>query len=154
MWLREKKEKNKKAQKLRFCSANKIDHCNRVEVGDRKKIQKNLQNKSKHRNNKCFLESLLSDSFLSLGVKVHFASLGSPVTLCWSLDLLWGQLRSNLLLCVLASNVHSYQNQCLSFVGALNDLLYIPQTQSLPSWSCGFNLQLVQLMGRFLGLLP
>ena len=35
------------------------------------------------------------------------------------------------------------------FVGALNDLLYIPQTQSLPSWSCGFNLKLVQLVGRF-----
>ena len=29
-----------------------------------------------------------------------------------------------------------------SFVGALGDRLYIPQTQSLPSWSCGFNLQL------------
>ena len=36
-----------------------------------------------------------------------------------------------------------------SFVGALNDLLYIPQTQSLPSWSCGFNLQLVELVGGF-----
>ena len=35
------------------------------------------------------------------------------------------------------------------FVGALNGLLYIPQTQSLPSWSCGFNLQPVQLVGRF-----
>ena len=28
------------------------------------------------------------------------------------------------------------------FVGALNVLLYIPQTQNLPSWSCGFTLQL------------
>ena len=36
-----------------------------------------------------------------------------------------------------------------SFVGALNVLLYIPQTQSLPSFSCGFNLQLVRLVGRF-----
>ena len=36
-----------------------------------------------------------------------------------------------------------------SFVGALNVFLYIPQTQSLPSWLCGFNLQLVHLMGRF-----
>ena len=35
------------------------------------------------------------------------------------------------------------------FVGALNGLLYIPQTQSLPSWSCGFNLQPVQLVGKF-----
>ena len=34
----------------------------------------------------------------------------------------------------------------LSSMGALNDLLYIPRTQSLPSWPCGSNLQLV---GRF-----
>ena len=36
-----------------------------------------------------------------------------------------------------------------SFVGALNVLLYIPETQRLPSWLCGFNLQFMQLVGRF-----
>ena len=36
-----------------------------------------------------------------------------------------------------------------SFVGALSDLLYIPQAHSLPSGSCGFNLHFVQLVGRF-----
>ena len=36
-----------------------------------------------------------------------------------------------------------------SFVGALNGLLYIPYTQNLLSWLCGFNLQLVQKVGRF-----
>ena len=40
-----------------------------------------------------FLESLLSESFPSRGVTVHLTSLGCPLTLCWSLDLLWGQLR-------------------------------------------------------------
>ena len=40
-----------------------------------------------------FLESLLSDYFPSLGATVHLTSLGCPPTLCWSLDLLWGQLR-------------------------------------------------------------
>ena len=35
------------------------------------------------------------------------------------------------------------------FAGALNELLYIPQTQCLPSWSCGLNLQFVQLVGGF-----
>ena len=40
-----------------------------------------------------FLESLLSESFPSLGVTVHLTSLGCPPTLCWSLDLLRGQLR-------------------------------------------------------------
>ena len=59
-----------------------------------------------------FLESLLSESFPSLGVTVHLTSLGCPPILCLSLDLLWGSSDSNLLLvlCVLASNVHSYQN--------------------------------------------
>ena len=37
----------------------------------------------------------------------------------------------------------------LSFVGGLNVLLYFPQTQSLPSWLCEFNLQLLQLVERF-----
>ena len=40
-----------------------------------------------------FIESLLPESFPSLGVRVHLTSLGCPPTLCWSLDLLWGQLR-------------------------------------------------------------
>ena len=44
----------------------------------RKKIQKNLENKSKHKNNKVFLESLLSESFPSLEVTVHLTSLGCP----------------------------------------------------------------------------
>ena len=35
-----------------------------------------------------------------------------------------------LLLCVFASNVHCYQNSVFAFVGALNDVLYIPWTQS------------------------
>ena len=60
-----------------------------------------------------FLESLLSESFPLLGVTVHFTSLGCPP--CNTADL-WpccgGSSDSNLvlLLCVLASNVHSYQN--------------------------------------------
>ena len=40
-----------------------------------------------------FLESLLSESFPSLGVTVHLTSLGCPPKLCLSLDLLWGHLR-------------------------------------------------------------
>ena len=40
-----------------------------------------------------FLELLRSESFPLLGATVHFTSLGCPLTLCWSLDLLWGQLR-------------------------------------------------------------
>jgi len=64
----------------------------------KKKIQKNLQNRSKHR---CFSKinvfhvSLLSESFPMLGVTVHPTLFGWPPTLCWSLDLLWRQLRFN-----------------------------------------------------------
>ena len=59
-----------------------------------------------------FLESMLSESFSSLGVTVHLTSLGCPPTLGWFLDLPWGSSDSNriLLLCVLASSVYSYQN--------------------------------------------
>ena len=49
-------EKKKKDQTLiRFHSANKIDNYNLCgEKKKRKKIQNNLQNKSKYKNNKCF----------------------------------------------------------------------------------------------------
>ena len=40
-----------------------------------------------------FVEPLLSETFPSLGVTVHLASLGRPPTLCWSLDPLLGKLR-------------------------------------------------------------
>ena len=89
------REKKKLKSLIKFHSANKIDNYNRGEKEKekkRKKIQRNLQNKSKHKND-VFLESLLSESFPSLGVTVHLTSLGCPPTLCWSLDLLWGQFR-------------------------------------------------------------
>ena len=52
-------EKNKKLQSfIGFLNANKIDHYNRGGKrwgeGEEKRIQKNLQNKSKHKKNKCF----------------------------------------------------------------------------------------------------
>ena len=52
-----KKIKKKLKSLIRFHSANKIDNYNRGGGGEkekRNKIQKNLQNKSKHKNNKCF----------------------------------------------------------------------------------------------------
>ena len=41
------------------------------------------------------------------------------------------------------------RTSAFSFVRALSDLSYLPWTQSLTSWLCGFNLQLAQLVGRF-----
>ena len=46
------------------------------------KIQNNLQNNSKHKNNKCFVESLLLGSFASLGITARLTSLEFPLTLC------------------------------------------------------------------------
>ena len=70
----------------------------------KKEIQKNLQSKF-------FLKSLLSESFPALGVRVHLISLGCPLALLISEPavrsaqiLIWSYS------CVLASNVHSYQN--------------------------------------------
>ena len=41
------------------------------------------------------------------------------------------------------------RTNAFSFVDAHKGPLYIPWTQSLPSWSCWFNLQLLQPVGRF-----
>ena len=51
MWLKKKKLKGS----IRFHSANKIDNYNREgEKGKKKKMEKKLQSKSKHKNNKLF----------------------------------------------------------------------------------------------------
>ena len=51
-----KRKKKKLKSLIGFLSANKINNYNRGEWGreKQKKIQKNLQNKSKNKNNKCF----------------------------------------------------------------------------------------------------
>ena len=82
---------------IRFHSANKINNYNR-EGGKRgekeKKVSKKIYTTGQNiRGLNVFLESLLSESLPSLGVTAHLTSLGCPPTLCWSLDLLWGQLR-------------------------------------------------------------
>ena len=87
-----KKKKNLKSL-IRFHSANKIDNHNRW----RKKAKKKKKTKRKiiYRTSQnvriisVFLESLLSDSFPSLGITVHLTSLGCLPTL----DLLWEQMR-------------------------------------------------------------
>ena len=57
------------------------------------KIQNKLQNKSKHKNKKCF-SWVNAVMVLSLtGVTFHLTFLGCPATLCWPLDLWWEQLR-------------------------------------------------------------
>ena len=87
MWLRKKNLKSV----IRFHSANKVNY-NRG--GKQRKKSKRIYRTSQNiRITNVFLESLLSESFPWLQVIVHLTSLGCPPPLCWSLDLLWGQLR-------------------------------------------------------------
>ena len=82
---KKKRGKKKKAQKLnRFQSANKIDNYNRGEEKEKKKKKsKRIYRTSQNiRIINVFVESLLSVSFPSLGVTVHFTSLRWPLTLC------------------------------------------------------------------------
>ena len=92
------------------------------------KIKKNLQNKPKHKYNKCFfLESLLSESFPSR----QSQSTSLPQDALQHCADLWTCSKSSsdsnliLLLCVLASNVHGYQNQCFFLLWELSMTFYI-----------------------------
>ena len=144
-------EKEKLKSLIGFHSVNKINNYN---IGEKrkKKIQMILQNKSKNKRNKCFswvitvrvlshtgshspphLPRMPSNTVLISGPAVVAAQI-----LIWSYSYVF-----------LPPVSTTIRTSVFSFVGVLNDLLNIPQTQSLPSWSCGFNLQLVQLVGRF-----
>jgi len=68
MWLRKKKKKKLKSL-IKFHSTNKIDYngggvgwCTEGKNEKKKEIQKNLQNMSKHKNNKCFFVSVCCQS--------------------------------------------------------------------------------------------
>ena len=101
------------------------------------------------------LEPLLSDPFPLLGVTVHLTSLGCPPKLCWSLDLLWGQLKfssgpTSVFSCLQCPQL----SELVCFLLWEHSMCFYifhrhRVSQSLPSWSCGFNLQLVQLVGKF-----
>ena len=116
---------NKKKVKILigFLSANKINSYNR---GGKKKKIKRKKSKRIYRTSQkmsiinVFLEPLLSESFPLLGVT---ATLPPKDALQHCADL-WtccgGKSDSNLalLLCLLASNVHSYQSLCIFFCGS------------------------------------
>ena len=117
------------------------------------KIQKKLQNKSKYKNNKCFswVSAVCVLSFTgshnlhcltrmpSKTALVSGPVVGAAQTLIWSFSCVFLPPRST-----------AVRTSVFSFVGALNVLLYIPYIYiCLPSWLCGFNLQLLQLVERF-----
>ena len=84
--MTEEKKKEKKFKSLiRLNGGNKIDNYNRVGWGQGKKGKKFKRIYRTSQNIgivSVFLESLLSESFPSLGVTVHLTSLEIPLTLC------------------------------------------------------------------------
>ena len=75
-------ENKKKKSLIRFHRANKIDNYNR-EGGKEKKVFKRIYRTSQNiRIINVFLESLLSESFPSLGVAVHLTSLACSPSWC------------------------------------------------------------------------
>ena len=126
-WGKRKKFKNL----IRFHSANKIDNYNRrgKKRKEKKKIQNNLQNKSKHKNNKCFswitVVRVLSFTgsyspphlprMTSKTVLISGPAVGTSQILIWSYS------------CVFLPPMSTaIRTSVFSFVGALKVLLYIP----------------------------
>ena len=146
-------KKKKLKSLIRFHSANKIDNHNRVGKGGkkRKEIKRICKTNENVRIINVFLESLLSESFPLLGhspphlprmpsntALVSGSAVGAAQVLIWSYARVF-----------LPPMPTAIRTSVFSFVGALSISLCIPWTQSQPRWSCGFNLQLVQLVGRF-----
>ena len=111
--------------------------------GGKKKFRRIYRTSQNIRMINVFLESLLSEYF-------HLTALGCPLTLLISGPavraaqiLIWS------FYVFLRPVSTAFRTSAFPFVSSLNDLLYILHTQNLPSWLCGFNLQLVQLIGGF-----
>ena len=80
--MTEEKEKKKLKSLIGFLSANKINIYNRGgERGKKRKKSKIIYRTSQKIIIYVFLESLLSESFLALGITVHLTFLGCPPTL-------------------------------------------------------------------------
>ena len=97
-----------------------------------------------------FLESLLSGSCPSLGVTVHLTFLGCPPTLCYlgpavgaAQILIWSCS------CVFLPPMSTAIRSVCSLFWELSMTFDTSHSHSLPTWSCGCKLQLVELVGRF-----
>ena len=136
---------------ISFHSANKIDNYHKGGWGDQKrKIQKNPQSKSKHKNNKCFTWVTAVRILFLTGshrpphlprmlstVLISGPAVGAANILSWSYSYVF---------CLQGPQLSELVHFLL---WELSMTFYIFHSQSLPSWSCGFNPHLVQLVGRF-----
>ena len=92
-----------------------------------------------------FLELLLSKSFPSLGVTVHLTNAFRHCADLWTCC--GGSSDCNCSWVFLPPVSAAIRAGALSSVGALSGPLSVPQTQSPPSSSCGFNLQFTGRLG-------
>ena len=124
MWMRGGKTKLKSL--IRFHSVNKINNYNGGGGRCRKKSKSIYRTSQNIRIINVFLKSLLSESFLLLGVTVYLTSLGCPPTLCWLIFepavgttqiVIWSYS------CVFLPPMSpAIRTSVFSFVGALSDL--------------------------------
>ena len=125
MWLRKKK---KLQSLIGFLSANKIDNrAGRGKGEKEKKSEKNLQNKSKHKNNRCFswVTAVRVLSLAGSHSPPHLSrmpsntdpgpAVGAAQILIWSYSYVFLPPMST-----------AIRSSASSFVGTLNGLLYIP----------------------------
>ena len=144
-------EKKKKLKSLiGFHSADKISNYNGGWWGEGKKSERIYRTSQNISIVNVFLESLLSESFPLLGVTVHLPRMPSNTVLISGPAVGAVQILIRSCSYVFLPPIYTaIKTSAFSFVGALNGLLYSPLTKSLPSWLCEFNLQFVQLVGRF-----
>ena len=130
--MTEKKKKRSKTL-LDFIVSIKLTTTTKRGVGGYKKIQKNLQNNSKHKNNKCF-SCITAVRILSLTGShspPHLPRMPSNTVLISG-----PAVRADQILILSYSFVFllpistAIRISVFSFVGALNGLSYIPSTQS------------------------
>ena len=124
--------KKKLKSLIGFLSANKIDNCNREEKtwkGKRKKIQCNLQNKWKNKNNKCFswVRAITVLSHAGSHSLPHLPRMPSNTVLVSGPAVEAAQILTWSYSCVFLPPMSTaIRTSAFSFVGPLNDLLYIP----------------------------
>jgi len=130
MWLIN--NNNKKLKSLRFHSANKTNNYNRGgRKGKKKKkiIQKNLQNKSKHKNNKCFswVTAVTVLSLPGCHSPPHLPRMPSNTVLISGPAAGEAHILIRSYSCMFLPPMSTaIGSSAFSFVGGLNDLLYIP----------------------------
>ena len=119
-------EKIKLKSLIRFHSANKINNYNRGGGREREKnIQNNLQNKFKHKNNKyvSWVTALRVPSLTGSHSPPYLPRMpDAHLWTCYGVSL---HSKLVLLLCVLASNIHSYQNYWVFFFCGSSQWPYI-----------------------------